>query len=138
MCLYRNTFFFLFKIYFLRSVTEQIRNTKTFWASQVLLVVKNPPANAGDVGDVGSIPGSGRSPGEEKGYPLQYSGLENSMDCIIHGVTKSQTQLNDFHLIFLNSSRCLLFKAPLSLRFSRQEYWSGLPFPHPGIFLTQG
>ena len=42
-------------------------------------------------GDLGSIPGLGRSPGEGKGYPLQYSGLENSMDCIVHGVTKSQT-----------------------------------------------
>ena len=38
------------------------------------------------VGDLGSIPGVGRSPGEGKGYPLQYSGLENSMDCIVHGV----------------------------------------------------
>ena len=44
-----------------------------------------------NVGDLGSIPGLGRSPGEGKGYPLQYSGLENSMDCIVHGVTKSQT-----------------------------------------------
>ena len=51
-------------------------------ASQVALVVKNPPANAGDMRDSGLIPGSGRSPGEGNGYPLQYSGLENSMDCI--------------------------------------------------------
>ena len=42
-------------------------------------------------------PGLGRSPGEGKGYPLQYSGLENSMDSIVHGVTKSRTQLSDFH-----------------------------------------
>ena len=42
-----------------------------------------------NVGDPGSIPGLERSPGEGKGYPLQYSGLENSMDCIIHGVAKS-------------------------------------------------
>ena len=47
--------------------------------------------------DLGSIPGLGRCPGEEKGYPLQYSGLENSMDFIVYGVTKSQTQLSDFH-----------------------------------------
>ena len=40
--------------------------------------------------------GLGRSPGEGKGYPLQYAGLENSMDCIVHGVTKSGTQLSDF------------------------------------------
>ena len=43
------------------------------------------------------IPGLGRSPGEEKGYPLQYSNLENSMDYIVHGVAKSRTQLNNFH-----------------------------------------
>ena len=44
-----------------------------------------------NVGDLGSIPGLGRSPGEGKGYPLQYSGPENSMDCIVYGVAKSQT-----------------------------------------------
>ena len=48
-------------------------------------------------GDLGSIPGLGRSPGEEKGYPLQYSGLENSMDCIVHGVAQNWTRLSDFH-----------------------------------------
>ena len=51
------------------------------------------------MGDLGSIPGLGSS-GEEKGYPLQYSGLENSMDHIVHGVAKSQTQLSDFHFHF--------------------------------------
>ena len=45
--------------------------------------------SACNAGDLGSIPGSGRSPGEGKGYPLQYSGLENSIDCIVHGVAKS-------------------------------------------------
>ena len=49
-----------------------------------------------NAGDPGSIPGSGRSPGEGIGYPLQYSGLENSMDCIVHGVAKTQTGLSDF------------------------------------------
>ena len=44
-----------------------------------------------NVGDLGSIPGLGRSPGKEKGYPLQYSGLETSVDCIVHGVAKSRT-----------------------------------------------
>ena len=43
----------------------------------------------------------GRSPREGKGYPLQYSGLENSMDSIVHGVTKSRTRLSDFHLTFV-------------------------------------
>ena len=50
------------------------------WASQVVLVVKNPAANAGDVRDAGSSPRSGRSPGGGHGNPLQYSRLENLMD----------------------------------------------------------
>ena len=61
-----------------------------------------PCASAGkesacNVGDLRSIPGLGRSPGEGNGYPLQYSGLENSMDCVVSGVTKSQTRLSNFH-----------------------------------------
>ena len=64
------------------------------------LVVKNLPANAGDAGDVGSIPGLGRSPGEENGSPFQYSGLENPRDrgawrAIVHGAAKSRTRLSD-------------------------------------------
>ena len=55
--------------------------------------------SACNAGDVGSIPGLVRSPGEGKGYLLLYSGLENSMDCIAHGVTKSQTRLSDFHYL---------------------------------------
>ena len=47
--------------------------------------------SACNVGDLGLIPGLGRSPGEGKGYPLQYSGLENSMDCVAHGVAESDT-----------------------------------------------
>ena len=53
--------------------------------------------SACNAGDLGSMPGLGRSPGEGKGYPLQYSGRANSMGCIVHGVTKSQTRLSDFH-----------------------------------------
>ena len=49
---------------------------------------------------MGLIPGLGRSPGEGKGYPLQYSGLENSMDSIVHGVSKNQIRLSDFHYQF--------------------------------------
>ena len=59
--------------------------------------------SACNVGDLGSIPGLGRSPGEGKGYPLQYSGLENSMDCIVHGVTKSRIRLSGFHSLALFS-----------------------------------
>ena len=58
---------------------------------------KESPCNAGYLG---SIPALGRSPGEGKGYPLQYSGLENSMDYTVHGVAKSQTRLSDFHFHF--------------------------------------
>ena len=54
-------------------------------------MVKNLSASAGYVRDLGSIPGLGRSPGEGKGYPLQYSGLENSMDCIVHAVKELDT-----------------------------------------------
>ena len=65
-------------------------------ALQVVLVVKNPLANAGDVRDSGLIPGSGRSPGERNGNPLQYSCLENAMDrgawqATVDRVTKSRT-----------------------------------------------
>ena len=65
-------------------------------ASQVALVVKNLPSNAGDVRDMGSIPGLGRSPGGGNGNPLQYSCLENPMDrgawrATVYRVTKSQT-----------------------------------------------
>ena len=53
-----------------------------------------------NAGDLGSIPGLGRSPGEGKGYPLRYSGLENFMDAIVHEVAKSRTRLSDFPFTF--------------------------------------
>ena len=64
----------------------------------VVLVVKNPPASAGDVKDTGSVPGSGRSPGGGKGNPLQYPCLESPTDrgawrAIVHRVAQSQTRL---------------------------------------------
>ena len=70
------------------------------WASQVVLVVKNPLVNAGDLRDTGSTPGSGRSPREGHGNPLQYSSLKNPMDrgawwATVHAVAQSQTQLSD-------------------------------------------
>ena len=69
----------------------------------VLLQLGFPGGSAGkesacNVGDLGLISGLGRFPGEGKDYLLQYSGLENSMDCTVHGVAKSQTRLSDFHL----------------------------------------
>ena len=119
------------------------------------------------MGDPGSIPGSGRSPGEGNGYPLQYSCLGNPMDggawratvravtesdtteatdtyiWLIHSFTKAETLII---LLLLSHSAMrdsaalwtIAHQAPLSMTFSRQEYWSGLPFPppdlpHPGI-----
>ena len=53
--------------------------------------------SACNIGDMGSIPGLGRSLGEGKDYPLQYSHMENSMNCIVHGVAESQTRLSNFN-----------------------------------------
>ena len=71
------------------------------WASQVVLVVKNLLANAGDLRNTGLIPGLGRYPGEGHGNPFQYSFLENSTDrgawqASVHRVTKNQTHGNNF------------------------------------------
>ena len=81
-----------------RSKHEEVRT------SQVVLVVKNPPANAGDIRDVGLIPGSGRSPRGGHSNPLQYSCLENSMDrgswwATVHRVAKSRTQLKQLGML---------------------------------------
>ena len=67
-----------------------------YWASQMALVVKNPPANAGGVRDTDLMPGSGRAPGGERGNPLQYSCLENPVDrgawwATVHRVAKGWT-----------------------------------------------
>ena len=63
------------------------------------------------VGNLGLIPGLGRSPGEGNGYPLQYSGLEDPMDCVVHGVAKSRMQLSDFdfHFKVVGGSSCKQF-----------------------------
>ena len=72
------------------------RNHMKLWDTQVGTVVKNPPANAGDIRDLGLISGSGRSPGEGHGNPFQYSCLKNPMDrgvwkTTVYGVAKNQT-----------------------------------------------
>ena len=69
-------------------------------ALQVLLVVENPLANAGDIRDMSLIPGLGRSPGEENSSTFHYSCLENPMDrgawqTTVHGVARSRTRLSD-------------------------------------------
>ena len=74
----------------------------TFKTMLVNLHTGFPGGSAGkesacSVEDLGSIPGLGRSPGGGKGCPLQDSCLENPMDCMVHGVTKSRTRLSDFH-----------------------------------------
>ena len=84
-------------MYFSFSIWDQIY-------AQVTSVRGFPGGSAGkestcNAGDLGLIPRLGRAPGEGKGYPLQYSGLENSMDYIVHGVAKNRTQLNNFHSI---------------------------------------
>ena len=73
-------------------------------------MVKNMPANAEGIRDVGSIPGSGRSLGEANGYPLQYSCLENPMDrgawwTTVHGITKNQTQLKELSTAHTHGQR---------------------------------
>ena len=92
--------------------------------------------SACNVGVPGSIPGSGKSPRGGNGNPLQYSCLENSMDCIVLLLL----------LLLSHFSRVLLFEtswtvtcqAPLSMGFSRQEYWIILLFPSPGDFPDPG
>ena len=124
-------------------------------------MLKNPPANAGDARNAGSIPGWRRSPEVGNDNLLQYSCLENSMDggawqSIVHGVRKSWTRLSacthththtHTHVLPKACACCALslscvplfatlwttvHQSPLSNGFSRQEYWSGLPCPPPG------
>ena len=124
------------------------------------LAVKNPHANAGDLRDTGLIPGSGRSPEEEKTptpvfLPRESHG-QRSLAATVHRVTKTQTRLKrlNTHTHKVQNHFCLKSKqtkcwwlscvqlfitpwtiahqTPLSMAFSRQKYWSGLPFPPPG------
>ena len=78
-------------------------------------------ASARNAGDLGSIPGLGRSPGEGKGYPLQYFGLENSMGCIVYGVAKSRTRLSDFH--FHSSQYHIVLITVALYGFSSSHVW---------------
>ena len=82
-------------------------------------------------GDLGLIPGLGRSPGEGKGYLLQYSSLENSMYYIVHGVTKSQTQLSNFPFHFQG----FLVPQHLGQPASPTLFCFFIPLPHP-VHLT--
>ena len=88
-----------------------------------------------NAGNLGLIPGLGRSPGEGKGYPLQYSGLENSMDCIVHGIAKSRSRLSDFH--FTMELQSVQFSRSVmsdSLRHHElQHARPPCPSPSPGV-----
>ena len=82
---------------------EYIHTYTHIWASQVVLVAKSLPANAGDIRGTGSVPKLGRSPGGGHGNPLQYSCLENPMDTLawratVHRIAKSQTRLKQLSM----------------------------------------
>ena len=91
-------------------------------------VVENLPGNAGDVS---SIPGSGRSPGEGNGNPLQYSCLGNPMDRGAWWATVLLLLSRFSRVQLCVTPETAAHQAPLSLGFSRQEHWSGLLFPSP-------
>ena len=87
-----------------------------------------------NAGDLGLIPGLGRSPGEGKGYPFQYSGLENSMDYKVHRVAKSWTQLGDFHFHSLKTHPfitdiCYIFMK-MSIMSLRARIWGCYSITH--------
>ena len=94
-----------------------------------MLVVKNLPANAGDIRDTGSIPGSGRSLGIGNCNPLEYSFLENSMDRepwwpTVHGITKNQSGLSTYTYLFF-------------LSFGEKQYNSGIILFMKGVRLDE-
>ena len=103
------------------------RHTYTKGDSQVALVVKNPPANSGDIRDTGSIPSSGRSPGGGDGNPLQYSCLKNHMDrgawrVIVHRAAKSRTQLK-LRNMYTSTYTKKVFVAYLKFKFNWASYF---------------
>ena len=109
-----------------QSVLISINSTHSAsWGFPCDLAGKESTCN---VGDLGLTPGLGRSPREGKGYPLQYPGLENSMDCLVHWVSKNQTQLSNFHFTASWSSLvALMVKNPpavqeTQVRSLSQEY----------------
>ena len=90
-------------------------------------MVKNPPANAGDIRDANSIPGKGRSPGRGRGNPLQYSCLKNSMDrgvwrATVHRVAHSQTQLKQISMAWYKLLHVLdIHKMKYSVKILREK-----------------
>ena len=99
-------------IWFLLSILEKKKNGpdwSSFKASLGFHCGSAGKESICNARDLRSIPGLERSPGERKGYPLQYSGLENFMSCIVHGVAKSQTRLSNFHFQSKDEEYCLWF-----------------------------
>ena len=102
-------------------------------------LVKNPPASAGDVRDVGSIPGWGRSPGEGNGNPLQYSCLENPLNrgawwALVHRVTKSWTRLRR---LSMHTHGCYFTLRPARATFlhpSPAHFLFTGPYPAPELY----
>ena len=90
--------------------------------------------------DSGLIPGLGRSLGEGKGYPLQYSGLENPMDCIVYGVTKSWRRLSDFHFHTFQGLISGWGRSPREGKGHPLQYtWPEIPWTeHPGKWHVHG
>ena len=90
-----------------------------------------------NVGDLGSIPGLERSPGEGNSFLLQYSDLENSMDCMIHGVAKSQTQLSDFHFHFTYFERWASLHSFFFLMCSLSKLFAGSLYHFYSFYLRK-
>ena len=104
-----------------------IISCRYIWVSQVVLVIKNTPANAGNIGDAGLIPGLGRSPGWGHGYPFQYSCLENPMDrgawqSMVHRVAKSQTWVKQLNMHTCGYTHCASI---LHWNIETQKEWGG-------------
>ena len=92
--------------------------------------------SACNAGDPVSIPGKIELNEEGKGYPLQYSGLENSTDCIVHGVAKSRTRLSDFHFRFQSPSLMTRYGTCMCLTSVPHSSLSALPAVIPRAWLS--
>ena len=127
---------FYFLLFFLQDFSEPLL---CLWASQVALVVKNPPANAGVVREAGLIPRSGISPGEGHGNPLQYSCLENPMVrgawwATVYRVIKSRTRLKQLSTLYLWAYEFPKgYRATFLFNASNRETLSRKAFGEPGI-----
>ena len=97
-----------------KMLTSSVMAVSGKWASRRGFPCGSAGKNRLQCGKPGFDPWVGGNPGEGEGYPLQYSGLENSMDCIAHGVAKSQTQLSAFHFISLHFIHTQLLEEQVS------------------------